>query len=392
MDNPDHDARSARTGFLIALLLVAANLRPVLTGVGPLLPQIQQQLTLSATAAGLLTSLPLVMFAVAAPLAGFARRHGAERLMLGALLALGAGTALRSAGGTPILFAGTVLLASGIAVANVLMPTLVKQHFPHRITTVTTAYATVMGSAAGLASGISVPLATILPGGWRGSMACWAGLTFITILLWLGHLRPASPPTPPTPESARRPLWREPLAWQVTAFMGLQSTLFYTVVTWFPVLLSEEAGLSQHGAGWLLTLYQLVGIVAGLAIPVLIRRQPDQRHLALAISLFAVTGVLGMLLAPRWALLWMGLMGMSSGPSLILALTFVALRARNAQVAGALSLMAQGLGYLIAAFGPVIFGLLRDVTGGWTTAMGVLVLVGIAQGIFGYQAGRLRKV
>lgn len=382
---------TARTGFLIALLFVAANLRPALTGVGPLLPQIQQHLALSSTIASLLTSLPLVMFAVAAPLAGFAGRHGAERLMLGALLALAAGTALRSTGGIGLLLAGTMLLASGIAVANVLVPSLIKQRFPGGVTTATTAYATVMGLAAGLASGVSVPLAGVLPGGWRGAMACWSVLAVAAVLLWLPHLRPLPHEPEDAPATAKTPLWREPLAWQVTAFMGLQSTLFYTVITWFPALLGE-AGFSREGAGWLLTLYQYTGITAGLAVPLLVRRRPDQRRLAVLISLLAVAGMLGLLLAPELAPAWIVLMGMSSGPSLILALTFVALRARNARVAAALSLMAQSLGYLLAASGPIVFGLLRDLTGGWTAALVALVLVGIAQCASGYHAGRLRKI
>ncbi|MGC4027421.1 MAG: MFS transporter [Steroidobacteraceae bacterium] len=378
-------------GFLVALLLVAANLRPSLTGVGPLLLEIQQQLSLSATAAGLLNSLPLLIFAAAAPLAGLADRHGAERLTLVALITLGVGTLLRSEGSIGALFAGTVVLASGIAVANVLIPVLIKQHFPDRIATVTTAYATVLGAFAGLASGVSVPLARVLPGDWRGSLGCWSLLALLAILLWLPHLRPVAHSDDPARQPAPRRVWRTSLGWQITAFMGLQSAIFYTIVTWYPAILSE-AGFSLTAAGWMLTLYQFVGIAAGLAIPMLIRRLRDQRLLALITSLFATAGNLGLLLAPSAALLWMAVLGIGTGPCLILALSFVGLRASTAQTAAALSLMMQGLGYLLAAFGPVVFGYLHDSSGGWSLVLSGLALLGLLQGLCGYQAGRTRKI
>ncbi len=167
--------------FLVALLLVAANLRAALTGVGPLLPVIQQDLSLSATAAGLLGSLPLLMFALFAPLARLGARFGAERLVLAGLVALALGILLRSEGHVASLYAGTVLLAAAIAMTNVLVPTLVKQHFPGRVPLLTSAYATVMQVFASLGSGIAVPLLLWLPGGWRASLASWVLLALVTI-------------------------------------------------------------------------------------------------------------------------------------------------------------------------------------------------------------------
>lgn len=378
-------------GFLAALLLVAANLRPALTGVGPLLVQIQAHLSLSATQAGLLNSLPLLMFAAAAPLAGFSERHGAERLALLALITLLAGILLRSAGGAGLLFTGTLILASGIAVANVLMPVLIKQHFPQHIPSVTTAYATVLGGFAGLASGVSVPLARVLPGEWRGSLASWSVLVVLAILLWLPHLRPVASSAAAGPQAARGRIWRKGLAWQVTAFMGLQSAIYFSVVTWFPAVLSES-GYSHEAAGWLLTLYQFVGLATGLVIPLLIRRSNDQRMLAFCVSLFAVAGSLGLLLAPGLAVLWVAVMGAGTGPGLILALSFVGLRTRDPADAATLSLMSQGLGYLFAALGPVVFGFMHEHSGGWTVVIIGIALLGLIQGLSGYQAGRNQKI
>lgn len=377
--------------FLIALMMVAANLRPSLTGVGPLLKTIQQQLSMSATVAGLLNSLPLLMFAAAAPLAKFATRHGAERLMLAALVALAGGILIRSEGHVATLFAGTVILASGIAVANILVPILIKQRYPGHVAGLTTAYATVMAGMAGVASGVAVPLASVLPGGWLGALGCWVLPALLAIALWLPHVRPASHVAVATANEARRVPWGSALAWQVTAFMGLQSTVFYTTITWFPAV-ATDAGFDAETAGWLLMLYQLVGIVAGLAIPPLIRRLPDQRMLALGCSLFAAAGTLGMLLLPKAALLWSFVMGCGAGPCLILGLTFMGLRAHDGATAAALSLMAQALGYLLAAMGPVAFGSLHDMTASWGPALLCLAGASLVQGLCGLGAGRLRTV
>src|SRR5690349_15532776 len=238
-----------RSSFLIALLLIAANLRPSITSVGPLLKTIQDELSLSATAAGLLTSLPLLAFAGFAPLATLARGQGAELILLGALRGLAAGTLLRSAGSTTALFAGTMVLSTGIAVVNVLLPMLVKQHYQERVPTITTAYATTMGGIAALGSGVSVPLAKSLPGGWQSSLATWALPAAFAVLVWLLHLRSAAPPVVAAAENvAPHPPWRTRLGWQVTSFMGLQSSLFYIAISWYPALLRDN-GFSPTTAG-----------------------------------------------------------------------------------------------------------------------------------------------
>jgi CP family cyanate transporter-like MFS transporter len=379
--------------FLIALLLIAANLRPSLTGVGPLLKTLQDELSLSATAAGLLSSLPLLAFAGCAPLARLARQHGAERILLAGLLALIAGILLRSEGSTVALFAGTLVLATGIAVANVLLPMLIKQHYPERVPTITTAYATTMGAIAALGSGVAVPLARVLPGGWQSSLASWAALAVIAVIFWLPQLRsPTAARAQPVAENqSSHPPWRTRLAWQVTSFMGLQSTLFYIAISWYPGMLRDN-GFSPAAAGWLLTLFQVAALLAGLPVPMLIRRFMDQKGLALAASLLVAAGTLGLLFAPRAAVLWMIVLGMGAGPGLILALSFMGLRARSPASAAALSLMAQSIGYLLAACGPIAFGFVHDRAGGWTAALLFAFGLAIVQGFCGVGAGRSAKI
>lgn len=377
--------------FLVALLLIAANLRPSITGVGPLLQTIRDDLGLSATAAGLLGSLPVLIFAAFAPLARLARQLGAERMLLVSLLALITGLLVRSEGHIATLFAGTALLAMGIAATNVLLPVIIRQRYPERVPAITTAYATLMGGLAALASGVAVPMAHWLPGGWRSSLASWSVLATIALLAWLPHARAQSRKRELSVSTAAHPIWRMGVAWQVTGFMGLQSAVFYTAVTWLPAILREH-GFSASAAGWLLTLYQAAALLAGLAVPPLMRRFRNQCALAFGAAMLAATGVLGILLVPAADAAWMVLIGCGSGPSLILALSFIGLRARSQESAAGLSLMSQGFGYLIAAVGPVVFGVAHDHTGGWTMALLGVVVVSVFQGLCGLGAGRAVKV
>lgn len=384
-----------RLAFLVALLLIGANLRAALTGVGPVLETIRADLMLSATAAGLLVSVPVLMFAAFAPLARLADRVGAERMILAGLLMLVVGLVGRVLGGAGVLFAGTVVLAIGIACTNVLLPVVIKHHYPDRVPSMTTAYATVMGAMAALASGVSVPLSQVLPGGWRSALAAWAVLAAVALVAWIPHSRPPPAAKPPVSavhkQEVQRPAWRTSVAWQITGFMGLQSTVFYIVVNWFPVILGD-AGFSPAAGGWLMTLYQVAALLAGLAVPLLIRSFRDQRGIAFGMSMLTMTGILGVLVAPEASVLWMIIMGCGSGPSLILALSFMGLRARTQESAAALSLVSQGVGYLVASFGPVVFGLVHDHTEGWTVAMLGTALVALAYGMCGVGAGRNVKV
>ncbi|MET0279701.1 MAG: MFS transporter [Steroidobacteraceae bacterium] len=373
--------------FLVALLLVAANLRASLTGVGPLLPLIQRELSLSATAAGLLGSLPLLMFALFAPLARLGARFGAERLVLAGLVALALGILLRSEGHVASLYAGTVLLAGAIAMTNVLVPTLVKQHFPQRVPALTSAYATVMQVFASLGSGIAVPLLLWLPGGWRASLASWSLLAMLTIALWLPQLRAPAMPAAVQAAAAPHPPWRRALAWQIAGFMGAQSTLFYVAISWYPAYL-HDYGFAATTTGWLLTLYQVMALLAGMTIPLLMRRLRDQRLLAAGVASIGLVATTGMWLLPQAALGWFILLGLGAGPSLILSLSFIGLRAGSAHTVAALSLMVQGVGYFIAALGPVAFGLAHDLSGGWSLPLLFVMAMAVVQGLCGLGAGR----
>ncbi|MEU8360643.1 MFS transporter [Nonomuraea sp. NPDC048882] len=330
--------RSDRALLVCALLVVAANLRPSLTGVGPLLDRVQADLGLAPVAAGLLSTLPLMAFAAISPMVPrLAARWGPERLLWGALVVLTLGIAVRWVPTAVGLFAGTVLIGAGIAVGNVLLPSLIKRDFPTKVGLLTGAYATVMGAVAAVASGVVVPISQVAPGGWSSALGCWIVLALAAVVLWL----PRSQTSRQASEAIRRHRlpWGSPLAWAVSAFMGLQSLGFYVLVTWLPQVF-RDSGVGAAAAGWLLFLFQAVGVLTTLVVPTVLRRVSDQRAVATVGSVVLLAGYLGLLVAPGWALLWSVVLGLGGGVCLVLALAFLSMRAQDATVAGALSAMA----------------------------------------------------
>jgi CP family cyanate transporter-like MFS transporter len=381
-----------RPGLVIAgCLLIAANLRPPITSVGPVVGDIRGDTGMSSAAAGLVTTLPLLAFAGVSPWAArIARRIGIERALQAALVVLVAGVLMRSAGASPALLLGTAVLGSGIAVANVLIPALIKQDFPERVGPMTSAYLTTMVGMAGIASGISVPLAdTGL--GWQGALAIWALLGVVAFAVWWPVARRAQHAPPEEPRAPVR-LRSSALAWQVTLFMGLQSLLFYSLIAWLPALL-EDNGLSRTAAGWMLAVLQIASLAATMSVPVLAARRASQRRLVLLSSIAYLIGFAGLLAeGSTLAFVWTCFVGFGSGALFALALSFFALRSPDARHAGALSGMAQSIGYALAAGGPILIGFLHDQTGAWDASLVVLLGVSVAALGFGLLAARDRQV
>lgn len=387
------------TSLLIAIILVAANLRAGLTGVGPLLPSIEHSTGLSDAWGGLLLTLPLLTFAATSPLAGrAARRHGARRVLALSLPLLAVGLVVRSLPGTVFLFGGTVVIAAAIAVGNVLLPPVVRGSVPeHRIGQVTGVYVTAMGLVAAISSGVSVPLADVLPGGWRSALGCWAVLAVLAFPAWLPHLRRSAPPkaeaaekepkAPKSPPAKTPSLWRSVLAWQVSLFMGLQSLGFYATIAWLPSIVHDH-GTPAATAGWELFLYQAVGLLASITLPLLTRRRLDQRLLAATASALGAAGFALLAIAPSLAVLTCVLNGFGSGATLVLALTFQGQRAAKGPQTAALAAMAQTVGYTVAAIGPLLLGALHGATSGWALPLTLLAGLACVQAVIGFGAGR----
>ncbi len=394
---PPPTRREGRSVVLLVLgvLLVAANLRPALTSVGPVLPELRVDLGLSAPAAGVLTALPLVAFAAGGLLTpALGRLVGTERSLVAALVLVAVGTAVRSSADQPALFAGTVVLALGIGTVNVLLPAVVKATLPTRVPLVTSWYAATLTLAASLASGVAEPIARASAGGWRTAMGCWGVLAVVTAAAWLpAALRGRS--TPARRRAAAGPVsgspWRSRVAWAGAGYFALQSTVFYSVVAWLPTVMIDR-GADPTVAGLLLLTYQLMGLLGGLTVPLLLRGRADQRGAATLASGTSAVGLLGLALLPGSQWLWVVVAGLASGALFTLALSLITQRSVDAARSASLSAMAQSAGYLISAAGPVVVGALHEVTGSWTVPMVLLGAVAAAGVVVARQAGADRFV
>lgn len=377
--------------LLLGLILVALNLRPALSSMSPLLSEVSNSLGLSAANAGLLTTLPVLCLGLFAPLAPIlARRFGAERVVLGVLLTLAGGILLRSSLGEAGLFAGSLIAGACIGIIGVLLPGIVKRDFAKQAGTMTGVYTMALCLGAALAAGATVPLSQYFGGNWAVGLGFWIVPALVAALFWIpqvGHKQGVH-------HVAYRVkgLLRDPLAWQVTLYMGLQSSLAYIVFGWVPSILIGR-GLSPTEAGLALSGSIIVQLLSALTAPWLATRGKDQRLAIVVVMLLTLGGLFGCLYAPLdglWG--WAILLGLGQGGTFSLALTLIVLRSRDAHVAANLSGMAQGIGYTLASLGPLAVGLLHDWTGGWDATGWVFGVIGVGAIIAGLGAGRARYV
>jgi CP family cyanate transporter-like MFS transporter len=386
---------SARSPLLMAgVLLVATNMRPVATSLGPVLHEIRSSEHMSGAVAGLLTTIPVLCFGAVAPLAALlSRRLGIARTIALVLCAIVAGLLVRVAGGVALLFAGTVLAAAGAACGNVLLPVVVRRSFSDRIGRMSALYTTALVGVAALAAGVTVPLSHAIGHGWRGGLAIWAVPALLAAVVWLPQLRRDPPPPPSAVAAVRmRALTRDPITWHLTIFFALQSFGFYALLAWMPSIFQSH-GLSSTTAGLLLGLAGIMAVPAALLIPLLAARAREQGPIALATALVTLAGYTGLLLAPAGAPeLWAVLVGFGQGASFPLVLTMLVLRSGSARLTPALSTHVQGGGYLLAAAGPFLFGALHDATGSWTVSIVMLMAALVPQVLTGIGAGRDRTV
>lgn len=390
-------SRVLRPGLvLVGVLLVAANLRAAITTVGPVLAEVQQALRLSSVEASVLVSLPLLAFAAISPLAPpLARRIGIEPALAGALGLLAVGIALRSVPGQAALWCGTALLGVAIAVLNVVLPALVKRDFPMRIGQITGTYSSVQAVFAALAAGVAVPIAGPGESGWRLAFGVWVGLALIALAVFAPQLRRSTRPValaPSAEHAARgRSPWGTMLGWQVTVFMGLQSVLYYVLVTWLPSI-ERAGGVPAAAAGVHQLLYNALGILGSLGAAVLIPRTGGQRAIATVAPGFYLVAVLGLLAEPRLGALWASLAGIAAGATIVLALSLFGLRTAHHSQAAALSGMAQSLGYVLAAAGPVVVGAMHDASGRWAPALTMLAVISLVLVGVGFLVSRRRII
>ena len=390
INSPRPNTRSSQIFLIIGILFIAINLRPGLASVGPLIDDIRQATGLSNFLLGMLTTLPLLAFAVIsvfAPL--FTKRFGIGGTLLGALALLTLGILVRSMASISALYLGTLMLGLAIAFGNVLLPSLTKRNFSAHSGLVTGLYSSFMGLGAALSAGLSVPLAHQLNLGWRGSLGVWAGLSLLALLVWLPQLsRLKKTASKNRFFSAMKNTGKSIKAWQVALFMGFQSMTFYIILTWLPAILLSR-GYDAAYSGWMLSLSQFTGILGSLVVTFLAGKSSDQRLLVVLLIAFEIIALLGLMIPQtQLAWLWISIIGFVLGSTFGLALLFIVLRSSDTESATELSGMVQSIGYLIAAIGPVLFGSLFDLSGDWFYPFVLLIVVACCKLYTGIGAGK----
>lgn len=327
--------------------------------------------------------------------------------MLGAVLVLGAGVLLRVLPSVAALYAGCVVIGVAIAVLNVSMPGLVKREFPDRAAAMTGVYSTTMLVGATMAAGLSVPLEHALGGGWEASLGAWSLLALVAAVAWLPQVLRAraardgagaasgAASGAAAPAAQVRPIqgiWRSPLAWQISLFMGISSLLVYTLVAWMPTILADH-GMDRGEAGLVFAFSNLVQVAGAFLVPLFAGRMTNQRALAVSMALLNAVGIAVLLIAPVPGA-WVAavILGVAQGGSLGLGLAFIVLRTDSAAGAAQLGGMSQAVGYLVAAAGPVGAGALRQATGGWTTPLALMLVLVSVVAVAGWGAGRDRTL
>jgi CP family cyanate transporter-like MFS transporter len=378
----------ARLATAATLIFVALNLRMAIAAVPPVLTQIQDDTGLGSVGSGLLTALPLLCFgAMASSAPALVRRLRMAPLLGLAMAVVALGCAVRLAPSLAALFVGTAIIGSGIAVANVLLPGLIKRDFKDVAAPMIAVYAVALSLGATIPAGLTIPIEDLTGIGWRPAVAVWGVVALLALVLWMPRARREEPPATTSRRSSARDLRRDRIAWAVTLFMGLQSLCYYAMLSWLPTIL-ESHGMSSGKAGWMLSYLTIPGMAASLVTPMVQRRLPrSEIEVALAALLLAI-GYVGLIVFGASApYVWVTALGLGGGLLIALALGYIVGRARDDHVAH-LSTMAQGVGYLIAASGPFIVGALHGLTSSWTVPLLVLLAVLVPMVLAGVIAGR----
>jgi CP family cyanate transporter-like MFS transporter len=387
---PINAARSPKVNrrAFIAIVLLAINLRTVIASLPPLLSTIRDDLVLSATVAGLLTTLPVLCFGALAPAARrLAHRVPLEAMLLGCAIVTAIAAGVRGSGTTAGLFAGSILAGAAVAVSQTALPILIRIAYPGATGTYMGAYSMALPIGATLGAGFAVPLQGVFGDSWRASLAAWCVPAMVAAAVWLPlAIRRRTVVTGPDPE----PLRREGLAWSVAAFFGIQSAAFFATLAWLPEIL-EASDWSTESAGALLALANLTSIAPAFLVPVVAGRRDSQTPLLVALVCTSGLGIAGLLAAPGLAPLWVVLIGTGQGGALGLGLVLPVLRARSPSVVGSLTAMALAVGSLMAASGPWLLGAAHDLSSGWAVPIAVLLAITLAQ-LAGVPATRPRQL
>lgn len=374
----------------VLIILIACNLRAPITGVGSLINTISEDLGLSAGAAGMLTTIPLLSFAAISPIVVLAaEKLGAGRMFIISVAVLAAGMIIRSCCGQVGLFIGTVIIGMGIAVGNVLLPAVIKSIFPDSIENMTSLYTVIMQAVSAVSTAISVPIALVL--GWKASLGIWIlpVLAALVCCIVNSNLDISQETYEITGSAENGSLLKAPMTWWITSYMGVQSMMFYCFIAWLSPIMQSK-GYSDIVSGYFLSAYVVMGIIGSASLSFIMKRNKSQSSTGILLGALYLAGMTGMLLSSWLPMLIAGitLCGFCSGTCISFSMALFGLHTSNGKSASKLSGIAQAAGYLLAAAGPVLLGKVFDISGNWTLCMMILAAAAVYLIISGRIVGR----
>lgn len=383
--------RGLKLLLLIAVLLLSANLRAPLTSVGVLLPAINDDLQLSAFATSIIAILPLLAFSFASLFAApVSAKIGLNQTIVYALIVITVGIIFRSLGSSTLLFTGILLIGIGIAFGNVLAPVFIKASFPLQVGIVTALYTVSMNIFGALSSAVSAPIAKAT--NYNISLAVIGIVTIITLIIWIIVLQKDKEVEAPHPVAMTSSIWRSPLAWQITLFMGGQSVIFYSLINFLPIILKEQH-IPVEVTGGYLTVLQMAIIIFTFIIPMIAANMAHQVYLGCINGLLFIAGIAGMIYGDvKYMLVYILFIGVALGISFGLVNLFFSLKTEYTHTAKQLSGMAQSIGYLFAALSVLIFGVIHDYTHNWSHSLYFLLADALLMLIVGMLAGRKHTI
>ncbi|MEZ0447878.1 MFS transporter [Cellulomonas sp. ICMP 17802] len=374
-------ARSAARGLLLAaVLLYALNLRAPITALAPVVDDVRADLGLSAAGVGVLTGIPVLCFALATPLmAVLLGRLGTGRVVAASLVTVLAGTLLRSADGFGTALVGTVLIGVAITAGNVAVPVVIGRDFPGHVPRVTGLYTAALNGGSVLTTTLTAPLAAVV--GWRWALASWGLLAVAALVVWQrAYPFNRAEPAVLVATAAAPNVWRRPVTWLLAVAFAGQAFGYYAVSAWLPSLLHDTLGLERAASGGAAALFQLFGMVGGIAVPIALGRRAPVAAVSAAIAVGWLALPLGLLLAPSGWALWCTFAGVAQGGNFAVIFTVIASTARSQAAARRMSATVQSIGYGCAALGPSVLGAVHSSSGGWTAPLLVVLAALLTMG------------
>lgn len=389
--------RENRVLISLVIITTAVCLRAPITSVGSILYCIVEDLNLSNTIAGAITTIPLIVIAILSPcISKISEKTGISQALLLGMITMLVGIVMRSFGGILGLLLGTALIGAGIAFGNVLIPAIIKKFFPDRIGTMTGVFTTTMSICSGVAAGISVPLAVEL--GWSWTFCIWAVaalLAIVTSIIQIKRIPTVNDSCERTEvkSQTQKRLYKIPLAWWVAVMFGGQSCVFYIMVTWLPTIVTDR-GISAMSAGVIATILQLAAIPANFAVPMLAGYFKNQSRLAVSVAGLGIIGLSGILFAKSMPLLAIstGILALGLGGTFSLSLVIFGMRTSDGIQAARLSGFAQSAGYVMAAIGPTLAGAIYDFSGNWALPITMAIIIMIFDLVAANIAGADRQI